>query len=147
MAANKALERGTGLPMKTPAAVKSGAMLVFGETDPASPHKNLVGIANEDATDAFSNVKPYIGVDTEGAFYLKVEGEFGCPLVLHAFKPGDPVYADIDGADSTYDATTNCWTGFHLNGNTGGVHFGWTLDAVPAGAGETTVRVVLKGAN
>ena len=75
---------------------------------------------------------------------LAVQGEWGCPLVLHAFKPGDPVFADIYGSGGTYDATTNTWTGFALNGNTGGVLIGWTLDAIPAGSGTTTVRVVLK---
>ncbi len=146
MAANKALERGTGIPMKTPSTVKSGDVLVFGPTDPSAFDVSIAfsGIANEDATDAFSNVKPYIGIDREGAFNLAVEGEWGCPLVLHAFKPGDPIFADIFGAGGTYDATTNCWTGFALNGNTGGALIGWTLDAIPAGSGTTTVRVVLK---
>jgi hypothetical protein len=145
---NKALERAVVLPLKTPSTVKSGDMLVFGgvEAPAAVGDQNalIFGIATQDATDAFSNVQPFIGVDREGAFNLPVQGEFGCPLVLHALKPGDPVYADIFGAGSTYDATTNCWTGFKLNGNTGGVWVGNVLDPVPAGAGTTTVRVALR---
>lgn len=145
---NKALERAVVLSMRTPAAVKSGQMLVFGAVGaPAVAGQQntlLFGIATEDATDAFGNVKPFIGVDREGAFNLAVQGEFGCPLVLHGFKPGDPVYADINGAGSSYDATTNCWTGFTLNGDSGGVWVGNVLDVVTAGTGTTTVRVALR---
>jgi hypothetical protein len=145
MPANKALERGSGIPFKVPSTVKSGDPLVFGSTGTGkTPSVLMVGIANADATDAFSVVLDHISIDREGAFNLAVQGEFGCPLVLHGFKPGDPVYADIDGAGGTYDATTNCWTGFKLNGNDGGVLFGYVLDAVAAGSGTTTVRVVLK---
>lgn len=150
MAANKRLERGIGLPMKVPAAVKSGAPLVFGTVygrSGLSENFLLVGVANEDATDAFGNVKPLIGVDREGAFAFNVEGEAGCPLVQHQINPGDPVYADINGPGSVYDATTNCWTGFALNGNEDGVLFGYALDKVTANscpAITTNVRVLLK---
>lgn len=142
---NKALERGTVLPMKVPSTVKSGDMLVFGTLGPNGVPRDLAfGIATEDAQDAFSNVKALIGVDTEGAFNLAVTGQWGCPLVTHALKAGDPVYADIDGAGGSYDSTTNCWTGFKLNGNGGGVYVGITLDPVTAGSGSTTVRVVIR---
>src|SRR5689334_23223499 len=99
---NKALERATVLPMKTPSTVKSGDFLVFGKLGPNGNPRDLVcGVATEDATDAFSNVKPLIGVDTEGAFNLAVQGEWGCPLVVHSLAAGDPVYADIDGAGAS----------------------------------------------
>jgi predicted RecA/RadA family phage recombinase len=145
MAANKVQERTARLNMKVPSTVKSGDLLVFGSTSGGKdPNVLLVGIAVEDATDAFSNALDTIAVDREGVFTLNVQGEFGSPLVLHAFNPGDAVYADIDGAGGTYDATTNVWTGFKLNGNSGGVLVGYVLDAVSAGTGTTAVRVALK---
>lgn len=154
MASNKAYERGSPLQLATPSTVKSGDPLVFGSNEAASPALGvtnyLVGVANEDAKDAFNNVKPATSFDTEGAFYLPVEGEAGCPLVGHPLKRGDPVYADIFGAGSTYDAITNCWTGFAINGNPNGVHMGWLLDDVAAFACplvSANVRVLLKGAN
>lgn len=152
MAANKALERGSPLQLPTPASVKSGDPLVFGTGESTSEgvHDCLVGVANMDATDAFANVQVYTSFDTEGCFFLPVEGEAGCPLVGHPLKRGDRVYADIFGAGASYDATTNCWTGFAINGNSGGVFFGWLLDDVAAfacPAVSANVRVVLKGAN
>lgn len=150
MAANKALERGSPLQLPTPATVKSGDLLVFGNVNDASEgvHDLIVGIANMDATDAFGNVQTYTSFDTEGAFFLPVEGEAGCPLVGHPLKRGDRVYADLTGA--TYDATTNCWTGAVLNGRSTQVFAGWLLDDVAAfacPAVSANVRVVLKGAN
>lgn len=150
MASNKALERGSPLQLPTPSTVKSGDLLVFGTGEDTSEgvHDLIVGVANEDATDAFGNVKPYTSFDTEGAFFLPVEGEAGCPLVGHPLKRGDRVYADLTGA--TYDATTNCWTGAVLNGRSTQVFAGWLLDDVAAfacPAVSANVRVVLKGAN
>lgn len=146
---NKRLERGIALPMAVPSTVKSGDFLVFGTMFGSLGSENLllVGVATEDAKDAFGNVKTLIGVDREGAFQANVEGLSGCPLVARALNPGDPVYADINGPGATYDATTNCWTGFALNGNAGGVLVGYVLDATTANtcpAITSSVRVLLK---
>lgn len=145
----KRLERGIALPMKVPAAVKSGAVLVFGASYGAGDEVQdfLVGVATEDCTDAFGNVKALICVDREGAFLMNVEGEGGCPLVQHQLNPGDRVYCDIFGPGATYDATTNCWTGFAINANGSGVFLGWVLDKVVAQscpAITASVRVLLK---
>jgi hypothetical protein len=146
MASNKALERGTPLQLPVPAALKANAPVVFGRTYGASVAEGnfMCGVLNMDATDAFGNVQGFVSFDREGAFNLAVEGEGGSPLVGHGLLPGEAVYADINGPGSSYDAATNCWSGFALNANAAGVHFGYVLDTVVLGAGTTTVRVVLK---
>lgn len=150
MASNKAYDSGQPLQLPMPAAVKSGDLVIFGKGEAASEgvHDLLVGVANADATDVFSNVQAFTSFDTCGAFYLPVLGEAGCPLAGHPLKRGDRVYGDLSTA--TYDSTTNCWTGATIDGNSGGVFVGWLLDDVSAfacPAVSANVRVVLKGAN
>lgn len=56
-----------------------------------------------------------------GTFTTTVVGQSGSPLVGHQISPGDALYAE----GGVLDVTTNCTTGFSLNGDSvNGVPFG-----------------------
>jgi hypothetical protein len=76
----------------------------------------------------------------EDCYNLTVVGQSQLsPNSIQQIKPGDELFAS-----GTYDATTNVTYSLTIDKTRGNVPFGNSLDAVAAGATNTTCRVRLK---
>jgi predicted RecA/RadA family phage recombinase len=120
MAANKAIERAVAISFPVPSTVLTGDPLLVGI---------MPGVA-ETSYGAQANPTGNVTVDMEGAFFLSVTAATVLsPQTGSAVKPGQALYAD----GGTLDSTTNVRTGFTIDKASGGVFFGYALDAIPSG--------------
>ncbi len=128
-----------------PTTVKSGDPIILG----GGPNNELKGLAAVAVT-SYDSRDGMATLCFEGSANLTVTAQTGSPQTNVAIKPGDPVYAAIFEAGAAYDATTNCWTGFVLDNNAGGIPFGnyWERSALSAGtSGSKLVRLKFGGGN
>lgn len=134
---NEVINPANSKRFRVPTTVLKGDPIVLGG-DPVNPVLGLAGVAQTsyDARDGMCTIM------FDGAHNLSVTSQFGSPVVSIAIKPGDPIYAAIYEAGAVYDSTTNCWTGFKLDGNKGGILFGSYFDTANLVSGATATALV-----
>lgn len=140
---NTSLNRGEFMMMAVPTAPNggdgpnSGDPLMFG----SAASIGLSCVASNSYTPPTGIPNPQgIGCQFIGVFFLSVIALDGLsPASGVAINPGDKVFAD----GGTLDATTGCYYGFVLDGNTAARYFGNALDAIPSGQ-TAVIRVRLK---
>lgn len=130
---------------KVPTTVVSGDPIIIGAT-PGDPVAGMAGVAQTsyDSRDGMATIS------FEGSHTLTVTDQWGCPQVSNALFPCQPLFAAIYEAGAVYDAVTGCWTGFKIDGNTGGIPFGnfWdTAKTAGSGSQKSTVRLKVGGGN
>lgn len=130
---------------KVPTTVKSGDPIILG----GGPNNELKGLAAVAQT-AYDSRDGMATLMFEGSHNLTVTAQSGSPQAGAIIKPGDTLFAAIFEAGAAYDATTNCWTGFVLDNNSGGIPFGnyWdTTNLSSAFSGLALVRLKFGGGN